>query len=107
MDDGRQTRANPIAAGQREHVEETGTYRFSRDRYTHGMNERRRTGIEQFVIEERPNNAGEITMRDRRTDVGAGDFGRCECVIRIGDDDLVGAGSLIEHPPGSDRWRNW
>jgi hypothetical protein len=68
-----------------------------------------RTGIEQLIIDEDPNNTGTIFFRDMRTDVGTGPFTNVTAEFVVGTDAaadrLTGAATLIEHPAGSGRWR--
>ena len=71
--------------------------------------EKARTGIEQLVIDEDPNNAGGIFLRDIKTDLGTGDFSNITAEITIGTgalaDKLSGTAALVQMPSGSGKWR--
>jgi len=80
-----------------------------RRRWTLNDAERTRTGIEQMVIDEDPNNTGGIFLRDTRTDPGTGDYSTVMAEIVIGTgaaaDKLTGSAMLVQKPAGSGSWR--
>lgn len=71
--------------------------------------ERARTGIEQMVIEEDPNNSGSIFLRDVRNECGTREFTNVTVEVIIGAgaaaEVLTGSAELVEVPAGSGRWR--
>lgn len=71
--------------------------------------ERARTGIERFEIDEDPNNAGAIILRDVRSELGTAAFDTVHAEIVIGTgaaaDKLTGTASLVQKPAGSGKWR--
>jgi len=71
--------------------------------------ERARTGIDQLVIDENPNNASDIVLRDVRTELYDEYFGVVDVAIMIGTgataDRLTGTARLEERQVGSGNWR--
>lgn len=68
-----------------------------------------RTGIEQLVIDEDPNNMGGIFLRDVATSLDDVHFGSVTAEITIGTgataDKLTGTAQLVEKQFGSGNWR--
>jgi len=71
--------------------------------------ERARSGIEQLIFDEDPNNSGGVSLRDFRAAIPPGDYSVVNVEITIGTgataDRLTGAASLEEKSAGSGRWR--
>lgn len=71
--------------------------------------ERARSGIEQLIFEEDPNNSGGISLRDFRAAIPPGDYSMVQVEITIGAgptaDRLTGTAYLAQRPAGSGRWR--
>jgi hypothetical protein len=82
--------------------------RTPKRRWTLTDAERARTGIEQLVFDEDPNNSGGFSLRDFRAAIPPGDYSVVNVEITIGTgataDRLTGAASLVEKPAGSGRW---
>ena len=80
-----------------------------RRRWTLNDAERLRTGIEQLVIDEDPNNTGGIFLRDVATELADVHFGSVTAEITIGTgalaDKLTGTAQLVEKDWGSGNWR--
>ena len=80
-----------------------------RRRWTLNDAERTRTGIERFDIDEDPNNAGALFLRDVRSRAGTGFFETVNVEIVIGTgaaaDKLTGTDTLMQKPDGSGKWR--
>jgi hypothetical protein len=80
-----------------------------RRRWTVTDAERGRTGLEQLLFDEDPNNTGSVTLRDLRTDVPVGSYATVNVEITVGtgaaQDKLTGTVNLVERPAGSGRWR--
>lgn len=83
--------------------------RTPRRRWTLTDAERARSGIEQLIFDEDPNNSGGVSLRDFRATIPPGDYSVVNVEITIGTgataDRLTGAASLVEKPEGSGRWR--
>lgn len=83
--------------------------RTPRRRWTLADAERARSGIEQLVFDEDPNNSGGVSLRDFRAAIPPGDHSVVNVEITIGTgataDRLTGTASLVEKPEGSGRWR--
>jgi hypothetical protein len=71
--------------------------------------ERARTGIERLEIDEDPNNAGAIFLRDVHFESGTAAFDTVNAEIVIGAgaaaDRVTGTASLVQKPAGSGHWR--
>ncbi|MGQ0723137.1 MAG: hypothetical protein ACT4PE_16430 [Candidatus Eiseniibacteriota bacterium] len=76
-----------------------------RRRWSISPDEKARTGIERFDIDEDPNDSGGVSLRDATANVPAGDYSTVDVEIIIGDDELTGTMQLVESPPGSGHWR--
>ena len=80
-----------------------------RRRWTLNDAERTRTGIERFDIDEDPNNAGSVFLRDVRCEAGSSPFASVNVEIVIGTgaaaDKLVGVANLMQKPDGTGKWR--
>ncbi len=80
-----------------------------RRRWTLNDAERARTGIEQLVIDEDPNNTGGIFLRDVATELDDVYFGTVTAEIAIGTgalaDRLTGSAQLVEKRFGSGNWQ--
>lgn len=80
-----------------------------RRRWTLDDAERARTGIEQFLFDEDPDNSGGVTLRDFRADLAEADYSIVDVEITVGtgaaQDRLTGTVNLVERPAGSGRWR--
>jgi hypothetical protein len=78
-----------------------------KQRWTLSDAERARTGIEQLIFDEGPNNSGAIVLRDFRTNLVDASFSVVNVEIAIGtgatQDKLTGTAYLVEKPWG--RWR--
>jgi hypothetical protein len=80
-----------------------------RRRWTLNDSERARTGIEQFVLDEDPDNSGGVSFRDGRTSLADADYSTVNVEITIGtgatQDRLTGTANLVQKPAGSGSWR--
>lgn len=80
-----------------------------RRRWTLNDAERTRTGIERFDIDEDPNNAGALFLRDVRARAGTESFETVNVEIVIGTgaaaDKLTSTDTLMQKPDGSGKWR--
>ena len=81
----------------------------SKRRWTLTDSERARTGVEQLIFDEDPNNSGGISLRDLRATLLPGDYStvQVEIAIRAGatPDRLTGTAELVEKSLGSGSWR--
>ncbi|MGE0129771.1 MAG: hypothetical protein AB7U82_16950 [Blastocatellales bacterium] len=80
-----------------------------RRRWTLTDAERARSGIEQLIFDEDPNNSGGFSLRDFRAAIPPGDYSVVNVEITIGTgataDRLTGVASMEEKSAGSGRWR--